>query len=93
MDPCGAPILPRCTRARGYTAGSLYCFDLSFTPKLAVGSPFLTNAIVATSVRADYDSTAATIPGCPASHSTAAAVVRDTGAVAHDDVSFSLIFE
>jgi hypothetical protein len=51
------------------------------------------DAIVATSVRADYDSTAATIPGCPASHSTAAAVVRDTGAVAHGDVSFSLIFE
>ena len=53
----------------GESNTNLYCFDLTFTPDIAVGSPFINNsAVVATATRSDE------IPGaCPAPNRDAAA--------------------
>lgn len=73
------------------TASKVYCFDLAFTPEVAVGSAFVNNAaIVSTSVGRDYFGAP---PGCPETHPDAKIIVYDAAGNARDDVSFGVIFE
>jgi hypothetical protein len=75
--------------AKDSDAARVYCFDLSFVPKVAAVSPFFTNdATVAVWLPGQSAST-----GCPPSHSDAAAktYAGDTSLpVGH--VSFNIIF-
>jgi hypothetical protein len=72
---------------------SRYCFDLTFRPRVAVGSPHLNNnAVVATQV----PQSASENLGCPEGYRDAAARVygaNDPNSTPHNDVSFSIFFE
>ena len=75
------------------STSSRYCFDLTFTPQVAIGSPNINNnATVATVV----PSTGVSLSECPEGMRDAAVKVygsNDPNSVPHNDVSFSIIFE
>ena len=72
-------------------AGNEYCFDLSFFPKVAVGSPFANNnATVATAVRGDQ---AAALSNCSAPYRDAVVVTRAAETGAGAEVTFDVFFE
>ena len=69
---------------------SLYCFDLAFTPKVAVGSPYLTNnAVVATVTPPN-----SFIPSaCAAPYRDAAAKTYGANSSADVPINFQIMFE
>jgi len=68
----------------------LYCFDLTFTPKTAIGSPFLFNsAVVATATPPN-----AALPGqCPSTHRDAAAQTYGSSTGTDAAINFQVVFE
>jgi hypothetical protein len=68
----------------------IYCFDLAFTPALAVGSAFANNAaFVSTSIS---NENGAAFTGCDTDHLDAVVITRGSNA-ANADVGFSVLFE
>ena len=68
---------------------SRYCFDLTFKPKVAVGSPFINNnATVATATPPDNFSSL----GCPAGYRDAAVRTFAANTSAEEAVSFKIMF-
>ncbi len=73
---------------------SLYCFDLTFTPKVAVGAPHINNSGVVATATPSADPFNNPIPGrCPTTHRDAAARTygSDTGSGAA--INFQIVFE
>jgi len=73
---------------------SIYCFDLAFTPKTAVGSPHLNNsAVVATATPDNKPESDAVTQNCPATHRDAA--VHTYGSSTGEDapINFQVVFE
>lgn len=69
---------------------SLYCFDLTFTPQAAVGSPFFTNnATVATVTPPN----AALSNSCPAGHRDAAVQTFAAESGSSAPINFQVVFE
>jgi hypothetical protein len=70
------------------TQTGVYCFDLSFAPKTALASPFLTNnATIGTALGSAVPS------GCPASHREAAAKTHaGNTSEALNDINFNIVF-
>jgi hypothetical protein len=68
---------------------NLYCFDLAFTPKTAVGSPHLNNsAVVATATSPN-----SALNTCPATHRDAAAATYGSSEGNAAPVNFQIVFE
>jgi hypothetical protein len=72
-------------------ASNLYCFDLSFTPKTAVGSPFINNSAVIAIVTPPNSTLTSS---CAEPHRDAAVRIygSSTGEAAND-VNFQIVFE
>jgi hypothetical protein len=69
---------------------NVYCFDLSFTPKVAVASPFFWNNTVVGTVTPPNSFLTST---CPATHDDMAARTYAANTSADtDEVSFSIVF-
>jgi len=66
----------------------LYCFDLAFTPHIAVASPFLNNnAVIATAARDDVPTR------CPAPYNDAAArTYAANTSEDRSDIGFAIVF-
>ena len=73
---------------------NIYCFDLTFTPKVAVGSPHINNSAVVATATPSANWFSNPIPAaCPSTHRDAAAKTygSDTGAAA--PINFQIMFE
>jgi hypothetical protein len=78
----------RTTPTASATVASLYCFDLAFTPHIAVASPYINNnAVIATAAREDVPSR------CTAPYNDAAArtYAANTGEE-RQDIGFAIEF-
>lgn len=69
---------------------SVYCFDLTFTPKTAVGSPFLFNSAVVATVTPPN---AALTSTCPPTHDDAAAQTYGSSTGTDAAINFQIVFE
>jgi hypothetical protein len=69
---------------------AVYCFDLTFTPVAAVGSPHLNNSAVIGTVTPPND---AIVQNCPATHRDAAAHTYGSSTGADAAINFQIIFE
>jgi hypothetical protein len=69
----------------------VYCFDLTFRPKVAVGSPFINNAaFIATSTYPDGG--VSPRDDCPAGHRDLAVKTYGSDGQPHADVIFDVVF-
>ena len=88
VDPARSKGVNDVVIGEGETNTNLYCFDLTFTPRVAVGSPFINNsAVVATATLSSE------IPSsCPQGFRDAAArtFASQTGAAA--PINFMIVF-
>ena len=74
----------------GSSAASVYCFDLGFTPKVAVASPFFANNAVVATVTPPNDLLNST---CPATHrDMAAQTFAANTSEKREDINFSIMF-
>ena len=69
---------------------SIYCFDLTFTPKTAVGSPFITNSAVVATVTPPN---ALLTSNCDAPHNDAAAQTFGSSTGTGTAINFQIVFE
>ena len=69
----------------------VYCFDLTFRPKVAVGSPFINNAaFIATSTYPDGG--VSPRDDCPAGYRDLAVKTYGSDGAPHGDVNFDIVF-
>lgn len=74
----------------GSSAASVYCFDLGFTPKVAIASPFFANNAVVGTVTPPNDLLNS---ACPATHrDMAAQTFAANTSEKREDINFSIMF-
>jgi hypothetical protein len=71
----------------------VFCFDLTFVPKIAVGSPYINNAaFIATSTQPDAGSTTPLDDACPEGYRDLAVKTYGSDGQPHDQVNFYIVF-
>lgn len=68
---------------------SIYCFNLTFTPKRAVGSPHLNNSAVVATVTPPNSA----LNTCPSTHRDAAAHTYGSSTGTDAAINFQIVFE
>ena len=75
-------------------SSSLYCFDLTFTPKVAVGAPHINNSgVVATATPSANLGSSAIPSACPTTHRDAAARTYGSDTGTGTALNFQIVFE
>lgn len=86
FDPARSKGVNDVTLAEGTT--NVYCFDLTFTPKVAVGSPFLFNSAVVATTTAPNPA----LTTCPEGYRDAAAKTFASSTSNDAAINFTIIF-
>ena len=91
FDPTRSKQVNDVVKPSGQTG--VFCFDLTFVPKIAVGSPYINNAaFIATSTRPDAGSTTPLDDVCPEGYRDLAVKTYGSDSQPHDQVNFNIVF-